>query len=73
MPAPRIVGKGAGFVAQKIKDVAKRHGVPLIENKPLAQALFYVVKVGDYVPEKFYLIVAELLAQVYKRRNGVRL
>jgi flagellar biosynthesis protein FlhB len=73
MPAPRIVAKGAGFVAQKIKEVASKHGVPLIENKPLAQALFYVVKVGDYIPEKFYLIVAELLAQVYKRRNGVTL
>lgn len=72
MPAPQVVGKGAGFVAEKIKEVARRHGVLLMENKPLAQGLFYAVKVGDYVPEKFYLIVAELLAQVYKRKGGIR-
>ncbi len=72
MPAPRVVGKGAGFVAEKIKEVARKHGVLLMENKPLAQGLFYAVKVGDYVPEKFYLIVAELLAQVYKRKGGIR-
>jgi flagellar biosynthesis protein FlhB len=69
MPAPRIVAKGAGFVAQRIKEVAKTAGVTIIENKPVARGLFYAVKVGDYVPEKFYMIVAELLARVYKRRN----
>ncbi len=69
MPAPQVVAKGAGFIAQKIKDAAKQHGIPLTENKPLAQALFYSVKVGHYIPEKFYLIVAELLAQVFKKKN----
>ena len=73
MHAPQIVAKGAGFIAQKIKEVAKKHGVPLTENKPLAQSLFYSVKVGHYVPEKFYLIVAELLAQVYKQKKRVNL
>jgi flagellar biosynthetic protein FlhB len=71
MPAPRIVAKGAGFVAQRIKEVATSHGVMILENKPVARGLFYAVKVGDYVPEKFYMIVAELLAQVYKRKNRV--
>jgi flagellar biosynthesis protein FlhB len=69
MPAPKIVAKGAGFVAQKIKEVAVSHGVMILENKPVARGLFYAVKVGDYIPEKFYMIVAELLAQVYKRKN----
>jgi flagellar biosynthesis protein FlhB len=71
MPAPMIVGKGAGFVAERIREVARQHGVLLIENKPVARGLFYAVKVGDYVPEKFYLVVAELLAQVYKMQNRV--
>jgi flagellar biosynthetic protein FlhB len=69
MPAPKIVAKGAGFVAQRIKEVANAHGVTIIENKPVARGLFYAVKVGDYIPEKFYIIVAELLVQVYKRRG----
>ena len=69
MPAPRVVAKGAGFVAVKIKETARKHGGPLQENKPLAMALFYSVKIGDYVPEKFYVIVAELLAEVYRRKH----
>ncbi len=73
MPAPRIVAKGGGFVADRIKEVARSAGVTIIENKPVARALFYAVKVGDYIPEKFYVIVAELLAQVYKQRNRVAL
>jgi flagellar biosynthetic protein FlhB len=72
MPAPKIVAKGAGFVAEKIKEVARSHSVPLMENKPLARALFYAVKVGDYIPEQFYVIVAELLAAVYRQRNRAR-
>jgi flagellar biosynthetic protein FlhB len=73
MPAPRIVAKGGGFVAEQIKKMARLHGVTIIENKPVARALFFAVKVGDYIPETFYLIVAELLAHVYKQRNKVTL
>ena len=71
MPAPRIVAKGGGFVAERIKETARQHGVTIIENKPVARALFYAVKIGDYIPESFYVIVAELLAQVYKQRKKV--
>ncbi len=71
MPAPRVVAKGGGFVAERIKQTARSAGVMIIENKPVARALFYTIKVGDYIPEKFYVIVAELLAQVYKQRNRV--
>ncbi len=71
MPAPRIVAKGGGFVAEQIKKTARLHGVTIIENKPVARALFFAVKIGDYIPETFYVIVAELLAQVYKQRNKV--
>jgi len=73
MPAPKIVAKGAGFIAEKIKEMARLHGVSIVENKPVARALFDAVKVGEYIPENFYVIVAELLAQVYKRRSRVKL
>lgn len=73
MSAPRVVAKGAGFVADKIKSIARLRGIPIMENKPLAQALFFGVKIGDYIPEKFYVIVAELLARVYRIKNGVGL
>jgi flagellar biosynthesis protein FlhB len=69
MAAPKVVAKGAGFVADKIKSIARLNGIPIMENKPLAQALFFGVKIGDYIPEKFYLVVAELLAQVYRIRK----
>jgi flagellar biosynthetic protein FlhB len=73
MPAPKVVGKGAGFVAARIKEIAMMHRIPLVENRPLAQGLFFAVKVGDLIPEKFYLIVAELLAEVYKRKHRMSL
>lgn len=73
MPAPQVVAKGAGFIAQKIKEVAREHRVTIVENKPLAQALFYSVKVGQFIPEKFYVVVAELLAYVYKQKNRIGL
>jgi flagellar biosynthetic protein FlhB len=73
MQAPKIVAKGAGFMADKIKQTARAHNIMIIENKPVARGLFYAVKVGDYIPEKFYVIVAELLAQVYRKRNRVAL
>ncbi|MCX8022112.1 MAG: flagellar biosynthesis protein FlhB [Syntrophorhabdaceae bacterium] len=71
MHAPKIVAKGAGFVAEKIKRMALIHNVPIKENKPLARALFYSVKVGQYLPEEFYMVVAELLAQVYKQKKRI--
>jgi flagellar biosynthetic protein FlhB len=73
MQAPQVVAKGAGFVAARIKEVAREHGVPLVENRPLAQGLFYGVKIGSYIPEKFYIVVAELLAEVFRRKNKVAL
>jgi len=73
MPAPQIVAKGAGFIAERIKETARSHGIYVVEDKPLARALFQAVKIGDYIPESFYLIVAELLARVYKKRNRVTL
>jgi flagellar biosynthetic protein FlhB len=66
MVAPTVVAKGADLVAQKIREVATENGVPLIENKPLAQALFREVEIGDTIPEKFYDAMSIILAEVYK-------
>lgn len=73
MPAPMVVAKGAGFVSEKIKEVARKQGIPLVENKPLARGLYYSVKIGAYIPEQFYVVVAELLAEVYKKKKMVML
>lgn len=72
MEAPKVVAKGVGALAQKIKDLAAKNGVPLVENKPLAQVLFKTVEVGSYVPESLYKAVAEVLAYVYslKRKSA---
>ncbi len=68
-PAPLILAKGAGRVAERIKDIARQNNVPIRENKPLARALYKVVEVGDTIPEEFYQAVAAILAQVYKAKT----
>ncbi|ACL02707.1 flagellar biosynthesis protein FlhB [Desulfatibacillum aliphaticivorans] len=65
MGAPLIVAKGAGPIAQKIKEVARENDVPIVENKELARALYKVVDIGDEVPVALYEAVAEVLAYVY--------
>ena len=66
MAAPRVVAKGADFMALQIRKLAALHGVPLIERKPLARALHADVEVGQEVPEEHYAAVAEILAYVYR-------
>lgn len=66
MTAPRVVAKGADYLAKKIREMAALHGVPIVERKPLAQALYKTVEVGQEVPERFYKAIAEILAYVYK-------
>ena len=67
-PAPKVVAKGADRLARKIRKAARRHGVPVIEDKPLARTLFRKVNVGHYVPTALFEAVAFLLALAYKRR-----
>ena len=69
MAAPTVVAKGADLVAQKIREVAVENGVPLVENKPLAQALYRDVEIGDVIPEKFYDVMSTILAEVYRLNN----
>lgn len=66
MVAPVVTAKGADNMAQKIKEVAKANDVPLIENKPLARALYKEVEIGDSIPEEFYEAMATILAQIYR-------
>ena len=67
--APRVVAKGAGHVAKRIVEMARSHAVPVIEKKPVAQALFKAVKVGQDIPMALFQAVAEVLAFVYRLRN----
>lgn len=69
MKAPLVVAKGADLVAQKIKRIAKENRVPIVENKPLARALYAAVEIGDAVPENLYQAVAEVLAYVYRLKK----
>jgi flagellar biosynthesis protein FlhB len=69
MAAPKVVAKGARLVADRIKEIARMHDIPIIENKPLAQALFKVVDVGYFIPLSFYKAVAEILAHVYRLKG----
>jgi flagellar biosynthesis protein FlhB len=71
MPAPRVVAKGAGVVAEKIKALAKEHDVPVIEQKPLARALFKSVEIDQFIPADLYHAVAEMLAYVYRLKGLV--
>ena len=69
MIAPRVVAKGADFLAENIKKIAREAGVPLVENVPLARAMFKSVKVGHVIPKALFQAVAEVLAYVYKLKN----
>jgi flagellar biosynthetic protein FlhB len=69
-PAPRIVAKGADHFALKIREVAREHNVPLIENKPLAQSLYKVVEAGHMIPPELFVAVAEVLAFVFSKNKG---
>ena len=70
MGAPRVVAKGAGHIARNIRAVARERGIPIAENKPLARLLYRTVEVGKEIPENLYRTVAEVLAYVYRLRNG---
>lgn len=72
MTAPKVVAKGRGFIAQKIREIAIENGVPILERPPLARALWRMVEVGQEIPEQFYSAVAEILAYVYELTGKAR-
>jgi flagellar biosynthetic protein FlhB len=71
MGAPVVVAKGAGYVAETIREIGRHHGVMIVENKLVARTLYKLVEVGHQVPEDLYRAVAEILAFVYRVRGKV--
>jgi flagellar biosynthetic protein FlhB len=69
MSAPKVVAKGADLIAKKIKEIALEHGVPIVEDRPLARTLFDSVEVGEEIPEKMFQAVAQLLAYIYRLKS----
>jgi flagellar biosynthetic protein FlhB len=69
MIAPLVLAKGAGHVALRIKEIAAENQIPMVEDKPLAQALYKMVELGDYIPSELYRAVAEVLAYVYRLKG----
>jgi len=70
MNAPKVIAKGSRKIAQKIKDVASEHGIPILENKELARNLYPLVEVGQEIPPAFYQTVAEVLAYIYRLKSN---
>ncbi len=69
LPAPTVVAKGRNLVARQIKEIARWQGIPLVENVPLAHALYRAVEVGQTIPPKLYAVVAEILAAIYRAQE----
>ncbi len=72
MAAPVVVAKGRNLLAEKIKQLARWHEVPIIENPPLAQALYKATEVGQAIPPKLYAAVAEILAFLYRAQTRMQ-
>lgn len=72
--APRLVAKGAALMARRIREIAREHNIPVVENRPVARLLFKNVEIGEEIPVELYRAVAEVLALVYalKNRESVR-
>jgi flagellar biosynthetic protein FlhB len=70
MATPKIVAKGSGLVAARIKEIAKEHDVSIVEDKLLARALFKL-ELNTFIPEELYVAVAKILAYIYKLRGTV--
>ncbi len=69
-PAPMVVAKGVDYLAFEIREIAKENGVPIVENRPVARALYNSVPIDGVIPSDLYVAVAEILAFVYKQKNG---
>lgn len=70
LTAPKVVAKGKNYLAQRIRQKAVENQVPIVENPPLAQALYKSVEVGQEIPPHLYRAVAEILAYIFKLMNG---
>ncbi|SER06757.1 flagellar biosynthetic protein FlhB [Gracilibacillus ureilyticus] len=70
--APYVVAKGVDFVAVKIKDIAKHHDIMMVENRPLARALYAQTEIGQVIGEEYFQAVAEILAYVYRVKKKIK-
>ena len=68
--APKVLAKGVDEIAQRIKEIAVKHGVPLHEDVELARALYKFCEVGEEIPTKLFKAVAQVLAYIYNLKNG---
>ena len=71
MATPVVLAKGLDYLALRIRSVAETHGIPIVENPPLAQALYKSAEVGSEIPASLYAAVAEILAHIYRLTRGV--
>ena len=69
MAAPVVIAKGRNLLAQQIKQAARWHGIPLVENPSLAHALYRAVEIGQSIPPKLYAVVAAVLAAIYRAQE----
>ncbi|MFH0810806.1 MAG: flagellar biosynthesis protein FlhB [Pseudomonadota bacterium] len=69
MKAPKVVAKGAGFIALRMREMAREYGIPIVEDKPLARALYKTVEINQAVPFQLYAAVAEVLAYVFRLKR----
>lgn len=69
--APIVIAKGVDFLAQKIKFIASEHKIVMVENRPLARALYDQIEIGDKIPDEFFKAVAEILAYVYRIQHKI--
>lgn len=73
MVAPKVIAKGAELIAAKIRELAREHNIPIVENVPLARAMFKTLKIGQAIPRELYTAVAEVLSYVYRlKKRAVR-
>jgi flagellar biosynthetic protein FlhB len=70
MTAPRVLAKGAGEVARRIRAVAEEHHVPILEDKEVARSLYASVELGQEIPADLYEAVAQILAHIYKLKGN---
>jgi flagellar biosynthetic protein FlhB len=68
--APTVVAKGKNYLARRIREIAEEHNIPIIENRPLAQALYKGAEVGQEIPAALYRAVAEVLAYIFRLMGG---
>lgn len=70
MAAPQVTAKGADYLCEKIKEIARAYGVPIIERPELARTIYNTVEIGQGIPEPLYVAVAEVLTMIYRLRKG---